>query len=108
MKMANRNQQRDHHAQSHRDRSPRGEAEDDSRGDVVSSKSSPSTGDSLISNETNANDNWEPENSRGPRGYGHSQAYGGALGYQDETLRAPEISNQKYDRVDRPKPTKIK
>jgi hypothetical protein len=37
---------------------------------------------------TNANDQWEPENSRGPRGYGHSQSYGGALGYQDETLRS--------------------
>lgn len=39
---------------------------------------------------TNANDQWEPENSRGPRGYGHSQSYGGALGYQDETLRIPQ------------------
>lgn len=58
--------------------------------------------------ETNANDTWEPENSRGPRGYGHSQAYGGALGYQDETLRTPESSHQQHDRVERPKPTKIK
>lgn len=39
----------------------------------------------------NANDQWEPENSRGPRGYGHSQAYGGPLGYQDETLRSPRV-----------------
>lgn len=38
----------------------------------------------------NANDQWEPENSRGPRGYGHSQSYGGALGYPDETLRTPQ------------------
>ena len=39
----------------------------------------------------NVNDQWEPENSRGPRGYGHSQAYGGPLGYQDETLRSPRV-----------------
>ena len=51
--------------------------------------------------ETNANDNWEPENSRGPRGYGHSQAYGGPLGYQDDSHRGDQSWQQFNDRFSR-------
>ena len=51
--------------------------------------------------ETNANDNWEPENSRGPRGYGHSQAYGGPLGYQDDSHRGEQSWQQFNDRFSR-------
>lgn len=43
---------------------------------------------------SNAKDQWEPENSRGPRGYGHSQNYEGALGYPDETLRSPQVDHK--------------
>jgi hypothetical protein len=64
--------------------------------------------DSEHSQAGKANDKWEPENSRGPRGYGHSQAYGGTLGYQDETLRTPENGQQQYDRVGSTEPTKRK
>jgi len=82
--------------------------ESESCGSVGNSKSHLGPDDEPIPSETNANDKWEPENSRGPRGYGHSQAYGGALGYQDETLRTPENGQQPYDRVDSTKPPKIK
>ena len=51
--------------------------------------------------ETNANDQWEPENSRGPRGYGHSQSYGGPLGYMDETQRGSRNWQQHADRFQR-------
>ncbi len=51
--------------------------------------------------ETNANDNWEPESSRGPRGYGHSQSYGGPLGYQDDSQRGAQNWQQFDDRFGR-------
>lgn len=52
--------------------------------------------------ETNANDSWEPESSRGSRGFGHSQNYGGALGYQDELQRGgPQNWQQFNDRFGR-------
>lgn len=51
--------------------------------------------------ETNANDNWEPENSRGSRGFGHSQSYGGQLGHQDEPQRGSQNWQQFSDRFGR-------
>ncbi|MEO7107113.1 MAG: hypothetical protein ABIZ09_12125 [Rhodoferax sp.] len=54
-----------------------------------------------------ADNKGEPETSRGPRGYGHSHAYGGALGYQDETLRTPDKSGQTHIRSDYTKSQKI-
>ena len=46
--------------------------------------------------ETNANEKWEPENSRGPRGYGHSNAHGGPLAHQDDSQRGGQ-SWQQFD-----------
>ena len=51
--------------------------------------------------ETNANDQWEPENSRGPRGYGHSQSYGGAMSHVDDIQRGSNSWQQHSDRFQR-------
>ena len=51
--------------------------------------------------ETNANDLWEAENSRGPRGYGHSQGYGGPLSHPDDVQRGTQGGlggQQQYNR----------
>lgn len=50
----------------------------------------------------NADDPWEPENSRGPRGYGHSQNYGGPLSHPDETQQGSHTWQQYSDRFQRP------
>ena len=76
--------------------------------DVQSSGRNDSNGDYGISRdagynprETNANDQWEPENSRGPRGYGHSQSYGGAMGHVDDIQRGSQGWQQHADRFQR-------
>ena len=38
--------------------------------------------------EQNATDHWLRENSRGPRGYGHSQSYRGQMGHVDDMQRS--------------------